>query len=340
MEYSIVHSDLVNSEIKPQELLKTYSQYLESDIRELFDSKKFINFGCPTNGESNTKEKFNKMGMTYCMSATFGNAYLSPRPDQAQLADFYHKSKAREFWLKGLWSKTIQARKQKIIRPRLEWAKTFIEQYLSDQAISMAEYYPDQWGYCEEVRNMEWLCDYWMVNPLFSADLCESFNLDDCMCDDKDLSQKFNVVCLFEALDRSEDPSATLQWAMDHLEPGGLCFITCLLSSGFEIQVLGRDSNAFMPPERMNLFSYEGLIHLIEKFSQFKILEFSTPGVLDIPNIQYAMKNQNIEVPGFVRYMMETRKDPDLSLALQDFLQMNKLSSFGRLVLRREDHDE
>jgi len=339
MEYSIVHSDLANSEIKPQELLKTYSQYLESDIKELFDSKKFIDYRCPNNGESKTREKFNKMGMTYCISTTFGNAYLSPRPDKKQLVDFYHKSKAREFWLKGLWSTTIQTRKQKIIRPQLEWAKTFIEQYLSEQTISIAEYYPNQWGYFEEVRNMEWLCDYCMVKPLFSSNLCESIHLDDCMRDDKDFNQKFNVVCLFEALDRSEDPAATLQWAVGHLKPGGLCFITCLLASGFEIQVLGQESNAFMPPERMNLFSYEGLVNLIEKFSQFKILEFSTPGVLDIPNIRYAMQHQNIEVPRFVRYMIETRKDPNLLLALQDFLQMNKLSSFGRLVLRK-NHEE
>lgn len=339
MEYSIVHSDLANSEIKPQELLKTYSQYLESDIQGLFDFKKFIDFGCPTNGESKIREKFNKMGMTYCTSTTFENIYLSPRPDGKQLVNFYRKSKAREFWLKGLWSTTIQTRKQKIIRPQLEWAKTFIEQYLSDEAIAIAEYYPNQWGYCEEVRNMEWLCEYNMVKPLFSPDLWDSLSFDGCVHDDQQLNREFDVVFLFETLDRSEAPRAVLQWVSDHLKPGGLCFITCLLASGFEIQVLGQNSTVFMPPERMNLFSYEGLIKLIEKFPQFKILEFSTPGVLDIPNVRYAIQHQNIEVSRFVRYMMETRKEPNLLLELQDFLQMNKLSSFGRLVLRKNQKE-
>ena len=69
------------------------------------------------------------------------------------------------------------------------------------------------------------------------------------------------------------------------LKPGGLCFITCLLSSGFDVLVMGQDSGIFLPPERMNFLSYDGMNTILDKVGGFEILEFSTPGVLDVQNI-------------------------------------------------------
>ena len=42
----------------------------------------------------------------------------------------------------------------------------------------------------------------------------------------------------------------------------------------------------------MNLLSYEGMSVLIEKLKGFDILEFSTPGVLDIPNVIKHLEDQ------------------------------------------------
>ena len=72
---------------------------------------------------------------------------------------------------------------------------------------------------------------------------------------------------------------------------------------------------------------------LIEKLDGFKILEFSTPGVLDISNVI----NQREEMEGFdfFQYIFRYRKDPELLSSFQDYLQMNRLGTFGRLVLRK-----
>ena len=337
MEHAIIHSDLLDSEIKPQEMLEQYHRYLESDIEKHFQRDGFVNYGCPTNGEIQITQSFKKMGMNYCVSETFGNVYISPRPRRAQLFDFYLKSSALSFWLKELWTETNKVRKEKIIRPQIDWVKTFIEQYLKNELLLVAEYYPIQWGYFEEVKHSELNWEYFLVRPMFSLELCDLPDLDKCVFNDlnSDLEEQFDVIFLFEALDRSEDPFGTLRWVSKHLKKGGLCFVTCSLSSGFEVQILGPGSNVFSPPERMNAFSYEGLAGLVEIFGEFQILEFSTPGVLDIPNVMHALAEKNLAVPQFIRYMFETRKDPDLLRAFQDFLQMNRLSSFGRIVLRK-----
>jgi SAM-dependent methyltransferase len=138
---------------------------------------------------------------------------------------------------------------------------------------------------------------------------------------------------LFEALDRSPDPTVLLERVKHALKPGGLCFITCLLSSGFEVQMLGEDSEVFVPPERMNLFSFEGMLDLVKKTGGLDVLELSTPGVLDIANV--IKKLDQIENASFFNYILSMRQEPALIESFQDFLQLNCLGTFGRLVLRK-----
>ena len=147
-------------------------------------------------------------------------------------------------------------------------------------------------------------------------------------------ASSLDVVFLFESLDRSIDPFLVLQKALNSLKPGGLCFITCILSSGFEVQLLGQESEIFVPPERMNIFSYEGMNALIDKVGGFEILEFSTPGVLDIANVTKQLNDVNNM--NFFQYIFKRRQDSELVGSFQDFLQMNRLGTFGRLVLRKK----
>ena len=113
-----------------------------------------------------------------------------------------------------------------------------------------------------------------------------------------------------------------------------MCFVTCLLSSGFEVQLLSQESDIFVPPERMNILSFEGIKRLIEEVEGFQILEFSTPGVLDIPNVKsYLEKNSE---SSFFQYILQERQDEELINSFQNFLQMNRLGTFGRLVLRKQ----
>ena len=118
-----------------------------------------------------------------------------------------------------------------------------------------------------------------------------------------------------------------------YLKQGDLCFITSLLSSGFEVQLLGDKSEIFVPPERMNILSYEGMNTLIERLNCFDILEFSTPGVLDIPNV--VSRLSDLSNSTFFKYIFNERQDPEIIDSFQDYLQMNRLGTFARLVLRK-----
>ena len=332
MERAVIHSDLKKQEIQPQLLLKKYLALLKEDIKEMLPVGSLQEATCPVTGEREVQESFWKMDMHYLVSRTYGNIYLSPRPAMDVLKAFYRESDAREFWLNKLWPKTEVVRLEKIILPQLEWAQGFISQYFSGRKLCMAEYLPNHWGYYISATDLFPESDYKLVESLFDPSTAREKVSDSEMTNEVD-DNSLDVVFLFESMDRSVEPFVILQKVFNSLKPGGLCFITCLLSSGFEVQVLGRESEIFVPPERMNLFSYEGMNALVEKVGGFEILEFSTPGVLEIPNVIKQLDQMNDTA--FFRYILKQRQDEELISSFQDFLQLNRLGTFGRLVLRK-----
>ena len=332
MERAVIHSDLKKQEIQPQPMLDQYIALLNEDIKKMLPAGSLQNVFCPVTGEQAVRESFRKMDMQYKISRTPGNIYLSPRPAMNVLNTFYRNSRARKFWLNELWSQTQDVRQDKIILPQLEWSHGFISQYLSESKLLMAEFLPNHWGYYQGARNLWPEAAYKLVEPLFDLDISDSKISASNIIDDSS-SSTLDAAFLFEALDRSPEPLLILRKVASVLKPGGLCFITCLLSSGFEVQVLGQESEIFVPPERMNLLSYEGMNTLIEKVSGFDVLEFSTPGVLDIPNVIKQLDQTKNTT--FFRYILKQRQDAELVGSFQDFLQMNRLGTFGRLVLRK-----
>ena len=332
MEVAVIHSDLKKQEIQPQKLLYKYLSLLETDIKKLLPLESLKNFSCPLTGNLGETESFFKMGLQYKISQNYGNIFLSPRPNEEQIKKFYKESSARKFWLEEIWSKTAEVRNKKIVMPQLKWVQDFFSQYFTKNNLRIAEFLPSNWSYYQVAKNIWPEVEYNLFDILFDLEIAK-VNIYIPGEDNKNNSNVFDSIFLFEAIDRAVDPEKVLRKANQSLKPGGLCFITCLLSSGFEVKILGKESEIFAPPERMNLFSYEGIKTLIEKVKDFDILEFSTPGVLDIPNV--SSKLEKIDNVNFFKYILKHRNNEDLLKSFQEFIQLNRLGTFGRLVLRK-----
>jgi len=332
MERAIIHSNLKKQEIQPSEMLMEYKSLLSKDIKKLFLAESLQKAFCPVTGEKDIKKSFSSMGMEYNVSRSMGNIYISPKPTMKSLRTFYLESEARKFWLRKLWPETKVIRKEKIIMPQLEWVHGFMNQYFFDKKISIAEFLPNHWGYGlvsdQEFPNV----NYTLVDALFDLSEIDT-GIKNMEISESVENNSKDAIFLFEAIDRSPNPAYLLASVIRALKPGGLCFITCLLSSGFEIQVLGKESSIFVPPERMNLLSYEGMLSLIDKTDGLEILEFSTPGVLDIPNVTKKLEHE--KGTSFFNYILKEREDSRLIESFQDFIQFNCLGTFGRLVLKK-----
>jgi hypothetical protein len=333
MERAVIHSDLKKQDIQPQQSLGKYLALLKEDIKQLLPIGSLHDASCPVTDEQEVRESFWKMGMNYKVSQTFENIYLSPRPKMDGLKLFYRTSSARKFWLTELWPQTQAVREEKIILPQLEWAQNFISQYLRERKLRIAEFLPSNWCYFQNARKVWPEAKYQLVDHLFDLVISKG-EVSTADLYDNTSSNILDTALLFETLDRAVSPNEVLKKVKNMLKPGGLCFITCLLSSGFEVKVLEQESEIFTPPERMNILSYEGIVALIDKVTGFEILEFSTPGVLDIPNVVKHIDQLNDAA--FYQYIFKQRQDTELVNSFQDFLQRNRLGTFGRIVLRKK----
>lgn len=324
METRVVHIDLISSEIKPQDLLARYFKKVAEDCEKFFPASARKKVPCPGCGSNEVRESFSKFGMQYIVCGGCYSYYVGERPAQAAIDSFYRESRAREFWLADLWTKTLEQRRGKILEPFLEWMAS----YLSDSA-TVIELYPHQWGLTELSKPWNWK----VVEPQFPTKLCPVKNLNAMMVSAKDAGQA-DAVCLMDTIGRAADPKALLSEVHKMLKPGGMCFMSSLLSSGLELMVLKDTSDTVFPPDRLNVLSYEGINRLIEA-AGFETVEFSTPGVLDMQIIREAIEKKHAAVPQFFNYILETRKDEELVTAFQDFLQTYRLSSQARIVLRK-----
>jgi hypothetical protein len=141
-----------------------------------------------------------------------------------------------------------------------------------------------------------------------------------------------DAAVLLESLDRSTDPGALLRNVAASMKKGGLLFLTALVSSGFDVAVLGLNNLYVYPPDRANCFSLRGLVELLKR-SGFIPVEISTPGVLDVEIVNaHAAHNPSISLSPFERQILSA--DPEKREAFQTFLQENLMSSFARIVAK------
>ena len=246
MDYAVIQNDLKNQEIHPSNLTEKYISLLAEDIKRSFIEKNLQPYHCPTNGESFVSKVFCKMGFQYLKSKTYGNIYLSPRPSDRDLIKFYQNSNAREFWYRNLLKQTEAPRREKILDMHLSWIHATAAEHGYRSKRNIVELNPIIWSYCELFREAGYGDTYTMVDPLFSPAWVDDELTRSAIAVEKNSS--YDIACLWGALNRSVDPRATLQRAYGLLSPRGLCFITEVLSSGFEIQTLAGSSSIILPP--------------------------------------------------------------------------------------------
>ena len=145
--------------------------------------------------------------------------------------------------------------------------------------------------------------------------------------------QPVHAAVLLESLDRISDPLALVRKVHAQLASGGLLFVTALVSSGFDVEVLGLRNLYLYPPDRTNCFSLQGLSALLMN-AGFALLEVSTPGVLDVDIVRaHVERDQSIPLSSFERRLLQSK--PETQEAFQMFLQQQALSSFARIVAQK-----
>lgn len=289
--------DLLELEIRPGALLGEYQRLTEMAVRA-WPRAALHAVPCPACESGAAREAFERFGLTYQECDACGSLYISPRPDEARLAEHARTSDAARFWRERVLPETDAARREKIQLPRADWVSDGIAEYLPGASVSV-----------DLARMGE-------PSALIGRE-----------------PESVDVVTAFEAFDRASDLGALVAGVRRVLRPGGLLFVTAPSASGFEMQVLWERARAIAPPDKMNLLSIPGFL---ARFREgWEILELSTPGMFDVETVRRAVEAEpQAAWPRFVRALV-TGTDEHLRLEFQEYLQRARLASFARLLVRR-----
>ncbi len=308
------------SSVKPLERISSLRELCLSATRRLLEKAGRARAVSPITGKG-LQPLGEVEGLPYGLCAETGSLFLmrlsGPKEWEALLAEISRSRHAPG----GLNGDLSQSRTDNVYAPKLDW----IRETLALQGIRKA-------------RILEAVTPPSEMSALLKE--CRSFaeiravNEMDLAHDGAAREQgSAEAIVMLESLDRVDDPRGLLKGASNRLTDGGLLFATALVASGFDLEVLGLKSRYLYPPDRTNCFSLKGLRRLIEN-EGFKLLEVSTPGVLDVEIVQAHLRaDPSVALSRFERQVVEA--DAETRAEFQSFLQRRGLSSFARVVAKK-----
>lgn len=336
MKNIVIFDEYNEIDLKPSELLRRYIELTEQDVREFLALPSNLHdVACPACGLGEGKSAFVKFGLQYRECQSCHTLYISPRPDDKAIYHYYLKSRARCFWRDELSRATDKKRKEKIIKPRFQWILESTQEHRPSAKV-WVDVNTSQYGYIDAMIQSRAFDQKILLNPYLVLDPARDHHIRILQEPwwTTSLHREVDVISIFEVANHTSDIHALFSRLNDMLRPGGLCFMTAILASGFDVQILWDKAENIYPPDRMNAFTIEGLKLLFERHG-FECLEFSTPGILDVEIVAKSLiDHPGLAVPRFVRNIIENR-DEDIQQAFQEFLQASLLSSYGRILLRK-----
>lgn len=338
MKKVVLYDDIREIDFKPNELLDTYMQITERDVKKYLIKPEILkDYDCPACQTRKDKISFSKFGLNYCECKNCGTVYISPRPTDEAIDCFFKNSSASAYWKKTLSKNTEFKRKEKIIRPRIQWIVDTVQEYLSE-AKSYIDINTNNALFIDEIATVETFEEKVIINPRVDGvdNYRDKVKIIEGPVNHAAAENTSDVISLFEVIDRTSDVDSLLNSVNRMLKPGGLCFLTTLSISGFDLQILREKSNSIFPPDRINVLSLEG-IELLFKKHGFECIELSTPGLLDVDIVVSVLKRDpSLDLPEFIKYFI-TKRGVETHQAFQEFLQMNQLSSYVRAVFRKPE---
>ncbi|MEN6373323.1 MAG: hypothetical protein ABFD75_00910 [Smithella sp.] len=325
-------------EIKPHDAVARWRDLVKSEIvRRWPDHTSWITVDCPACSNKDAVPAFGRYDFFYAECPACGSLFAPLRPDENELWSWYRESEPACFWREHILPASEAARLEKITRPRADWVQDGVAEYIPS-ARRLVDYSyrgrglldllaTENTGFTDIVAagmtaDMEGVpTSHIRVQPTRMPDLLQYHPAD--------------VVVAIDAFDRAANLGLLVNTLKDLLVPGGVIFATVPVASGFEIQTLWDKSPTIIPPDKLNLPTVKGL-HRLFAAPEWELLELSTPGMFDVEMIRRAIAAEpNAKWPRVVRALVE-RTDTAGRTALVELLQSQCLTSFARLVARKE----
>lgn len=321
------------SDIRSPDILAEYLRLSATDAARYFaEPESRVPRRCPGCDENHPVAAFTKNGFNLVRCAACDSLYVNPCPTSAALAPFYTDSPSSRYWADVFFPSVAEARRAKIFRPRVERILGLLDS--GGRSIdSVVEVGAGAAIFLEEMRRARPSLSLRAIEPGEAlAAQCRSKGFEtfegfaDVAAGQTGWSQCADLVVCFEVIEHIPDPLAFVNALAALAKPGGSVLMSGLCGDGFDIRVLGANSNAVAPPHHLTFLSVRGAEKLLARAGLQDISVF-TPGLLDVDIVANALKADATAVSEpFLRKLLLESDDSQRS-AFQAFLRDNRLSS-------------
>lgn len=314
------------NDIRPTEYNKLQQKAVAEDIKFLLDRRKnFVEINCPVCGIENTKIEMQKKGFSYIECNNCTMLYLTPRPTEKILSEFYPQSKLYEVFNEYIFPSSSEIRKEKIFKPRVKKVNELCEKY-DLNTNSILEVGAGYGFFLEELVNQKTftrVVGTEASDSLFETSKNKKYDIYNGILEYLTFDETFDFVASFEVLEHVFNPIDFLKKINSLLNEKGVLLISFPNYDGFDIGMLREKSDA-IDHEHLNYFNEKSIRLILEK-TGYKVLDIYTPGLLDSDIVKVSLEKGEIK-NSFLRKLLSS-DDLKLIEKFQQFLFENNLSS-------------
>lgn len=323
MRYSVIDNNVRASDIHVDELYSKELQYAEEYVKSM-PKHEDSEMTCPICGEKMEEVAFEKWGMKYYLCKNTWSLVLDISSLKNEcIEDYFYHSQLAEFRCSPEYQNTSMLFKSDGWKNTIDWINWRVTRYKGKGKYNIINMGLRQKGFAKLLEKSEIAGNICYKNSFISME--ESKPLENA-----------DIICAIDTLQREQNPKEYLQNIYNSLSNTGLLLLTTRAGMGFDIVTLKGASDSIYPLDHIFLPSTEAMKKILEEVG-FKVLEITTPGVLDMQYIE----NQESHIPQeqiFQRYLLNM-KDKRLLERMQIFLQSNNLSSYMRVVAKKDEGD-
>jgi len=336
--FSMVDSQrLSEHELCPSDLLEGQEAAFARDIARLHARGDTTRVACPACGADVPRPAFEKFGFFYQHCGDCSTIYMSPRPSETAMADYYANSENYAYWAKHIFPASEATRREKIHKPWLERVVGYVARFAVPRGL-LVEIGPGFGTFAELAAASGKFSRVLAVEPTPElAAACRARGVDVAETRVEDFAGTgtgATVVCAFEVIEHLYEPRRLVEGVHRLLAPGGLMVLSCPNAAGFDIAMLGADSLA-VDVEHVNLFNPDSLRRLVESVG-FEVLVVHTPGRLDAEFVREAALKGEVSLDPLLQRVLVTEWER-LGWPFQRFLSEHGLSSHMWLAARRQN---
>lgn len=272
---------------------------------------------CPVSGRPRNEVLFSKWGQQYAFCPETWNLCLASMPDKQTVHAYFFESALAEYRKSEQYQGIATRLRTPLWQSQVEWIEELIYLYMYKDKVRFADWGTKFTGWPQVLADSTAISHLSICQPLPPVAV-------------DDDGERFDVICLQDAFQRETEPKRLIEHLNGRLHPGGLIILSCRSGTGFDVLSLRERSDSIFPYDHICLPSPGGLESLLVS-SGFKLLEMTTPGLLDMQLIR------NGSLPPdqlFQRYLKESVPETEDG-EIQAFLARMKLSSHLRIVARK-----